>query len=144
MLMKKLPLYFGQVYTPTSKPAGLLKFQRTSSSTEAQSTTTTGYSSLNDSSDYPETLSIYTETKLPPRLIRKYQSRARTEALIMNHLDATQSSSLITEDLKQSDKCNNNDTNSDTGSGSGMCWINPNTLILSSFNFILLLKLLQQ
>jgi hypothetical protein len=110
-----------------SKPHGLLKFQRPHCHTEQS---TTGYSSLNDDSEYTlatRTVSVYTETKLPPRLIRKYQSRARTEALILSHIDASHSSSLLFPDgRRQSPKVNannssnnNNDTNSDTGSGSG-------------------------
>lgn len=78
---------------------GLLKFNRThngnnsnenSSSitdTLGSNATTTGYNSLNDdsSSDFLENTPVYTETKLPPRILRKYQKqRAITEAIISN------------------------------------------------------------
>jgi hypothetical protein len=85
---------------PLSKvTTGLLKFNRThngnnsnenSSSitdTLGSNATTTGYNSLNDdsSSDFLENTPVYTETKLPPRILRKYQKqRAITEAIISN------------------------------------------------------------
>ena len=89
----------------TGKPtSGLLKFTRTSSIEPS----TTGYSSLNDdsSSDFIiENTPVYTETKLPPRILKKYQKKANTESLLASQLDEL--------NIKM------NDTGSETGSGSG-------------------------
>ena len=72
-------------------------------------------------------VSIYTDTKLPPRLLRKYQKRAYTDLLMLDH--DTEESSITTNEKKidqlnidcnnnVTNKCNN-DTTSETGSGSG-------------------------
>ena len=89
---------------------GLLKFSRTNSTEPS----TTGYSSLNEDSDHTPSVSIYTETKLPPRILRKYQKRAITESI----LNKPDNESELTDDM--SSKCNDttlSETNSASNSG---------------------------
>ncbi|CAF0710301.1 unnamed protein product [Brachionus calyciflorus] len=83
---------------------GLLKFNRTNVEI-CSNATTTGYNSLNDdsSSDFLDSTPIYTETKLPPRILKKYdcKKRAITEAIIdIDNMEHNQAIPKLNENIK--------------------------------------------